>query len=98
MYQNDKLACLELHYDWASVKSVADTETGIPEKQDYRIFPTPTGHSLVCRCSAHLETNDLKQIGCKWFVESRGDKSDCKYDRFGIMCDKVTDEDGKGIN
>ena len=68
-------------------------------KPDLRIESTPHGN-LVCTCSALNINNTYAQTQCRWYYRRSYDKQakTCRYDRFGIMCDKVLDKDGKGVN
>ena len=88
-------------YDWYNGQvAVAKTETGATEKADFRI--PSSQHELVSRCSAQLENNDFKPNQCKWYQKASGrderGKERCMYDKWGIMCDKIVNYDGKGIN
>jgi hypothetical protein len=72
-------------------------------KPDLRIIPHNHSDSLVCTCSARKETNTYVQSQCRYYKRhsyARDFDQDkiCRYDRFGIMCDKVIDKDGRSVN
>jgi len=85
-------------YDWTDVATVAATPTGVPAKSDHRVVPIGHGGELVTTCGCRLATNNFRQKDCKWYAEVQHITGHCKYDRFGILCDKVLDSNGKEIN
>lgn len=85
------------YYEWANVESPGASKP----KVDLRVFPT-SKEDLVCTCSAHTQTNNYLQNDCKYYKPAPFQRHSvdicCTYDRFGIMCDKVTHKDGRSIN
>jgi hypothetical protein len=84
-------------YSWYSGQPAADIIS--KPRTDYRkipvAYPQIGGERDLCT-SCQLPA-DKHYLECLWGDHSSGSDR-CMYLRFGHMCDKVVDSEGKGVN